>query len=195
MSQTQPTPDPGGRPQDLLKEHGPALYAYAKQRLHRHDLCEDIVQETLLAALQSARTFEGRSQKRTWLIGILRHKIADHFRKASTRREQPLSSLGEHQGTLGLYNKRKRWAKSPEDWGSVPADILQQKEFWRAYRLCRSKLPSTLADCYTLRELEGLSSEEVCKILDITATNLSVRMHRARLMLRHCLETNWFNDE
>lgn len=178
-----------------MKDHAQALHAYARQRLHRHELCEDIVQETLLAALQSANRFDGRSQQRTWLIGILRHKIADHFRKASTRHEKPLSALRDGEGTLGLYSHRGKWHPSPKNWGHAPADILEQEEFWRAYELCRSKLPPTLAECYVLRELEGTPTEEVCKILDISPTNLSVRMHRARLMLRHCLEINWLTDE
>lgn len=152
------------------------------------------MQDALLAALESADTFQGRSQQRTWLIGILRHKVLDHFRRSRTRREQPLSSLKDGQGTLGLYSKRGKWSPSPKKWGHAPADILEREDFWRAYELCRSKLPSTFAECYILRELEGLAADEVCKILDITPTNLSVRMHRARLLLRHCLEENWLTD-
>jgi RNA polymerase sigma-70 factor, ECF subfamily len=181
-------------PQKLFQDHSDALHAYARQRLHRHELCEDVVQETLLAAIQAADTFAGRSQQRTWLIGILRHKIADHFRKASTRHETPLSALRDGQGTLGLYSLKGKWHPSPKSWGNAPNDILEREDFWRIYEVCRSKLPPTLAQCYVLRELEEIPPAEVCKILDISPTNLSVRMHRARLLLRHCLETNWLTD-
>jgi len=184
----------GLAPEDLLHEHGEALHAYARQRLHRRELCEDVVQETLLAALQSADSFQGRSQQRTWLISILRHKIADYFRRSSTRHEKPVSALGDGEGTLGLYNQRGKWGQSPKSWGHTPEDVLEREEFWEAYERCRAKLPTTLLECYVLREIEGISPSEVCKILDITPTNLSVRMHRARLMLRQCLETNWFSD-
>ena len=194
VSQPQHPPSPEINPQHLLRDHGKALLAYAKQRLHHHDLCEDVVQETLLAALQSAKTFAGRSQQRTWLVGILRHKIVDHLRKASTRLESPLSALRDGEGTLGLYNKIGKWHPGPKDWGHAPADILEQEDFWRIYRICRSKLPPAYAECYILRELEEVSPTDVCKILDITPTNLSVRMHRARLLLRHCLETQWLKD-
>ena len=194
MSQSENQTQHGFDPQQLLQDHGNALHAYAMQRLHRRELCDDVVQETLLAALQSADTFAGRSQQRTWLIGILRHKIADHFRKASTRHEKPLSALRDGEGTLGLYSHRGKWHPSPKNWGHAPADILEQEDFWRIYELCRSKLPPTLAECYVLRELEEISPTEVCKILDISPTNLSMRMHRARLLLRHCLETNWLTD-
>ena len=179
-------------PATWLSQHGDALYAYALSRVRRPDVAEDLVQEALLAALGSASGFEGRSQERTWLIGILRHKLIDYLRKKTRSKEVQEPAMGEGQGTMGLFNKRGRWNPKPAAWGEDPAALYEDKEFWRVYEACRSKLPATLAEAYTLRELEGLAPDTACQVLGITASNLAVRLHRARLALRGCLEDQWF---
>ena len=176
-----------------LDRHGDALYAYALSRVSRPDVAEDLLQEALLSALKSADSFAQRSQERTWLIGILRHKVLDYFRRGSRSREVQEPVLGDAQGTMGLFNKKGRWAISPNEWGVDPSEIYESEEFWRVYDLCRTSLPSTLAEAYILRDLEGLTTEDVCKILAISATNLSVRLYRARLAMRACLEQRWFD--
>lgn len=182
--------DPG----QWVSDHGEALYGYAMSRVRRSDVAEDLVQETLLSALKAAHGFEGRSTERTWLIGILRHKVLDYFRRMGRSKEVQAPELGEGAGSLGLFTKRGRWKPKPQAWGDDPAHLYEQAEFWQVYEACRAMLPTTLAEAYTLRELEGLSQQDVCKTLGITATNLSVRLHRARLALRHCLEERWHSD-
>lgn len=179
-------------PAAWLDAHGDAMYAYAMSRVRKPDIAEDLVQDALLAAIKNADTFRGRSEERTWLIGILRHKVLDYFRSRRRSKEVQEPTLGDGQGTMGLYNKRGRWASKPAAWGDDPSAIYEQDEFWQVYELCRAKLPTTLSEAYIVRELEGLSVDEACKVLAITATNLSVRLHRARLGLRTCLEDRWF---
>ena len=180
-------------PAAWLERHGDAMYAYAMSRVSRSDVAEDLVQDALLSALNGAEQFMGRSEERTWLIGILRHKVMDHFRRKKRTKEVQEPDLGQGQGTMGLFNKKGRWAPRPHDWGGDPSEVYEHAEFWRVYELCRTRLPTTLSEAYILRELEGLDTEEVCKILTISATNLSVRLHRARLALRGCLEDRWFH--
>lgn len=168
------------------------MYAYALLRVRRPEVAEDLVQESLLAALKNVDGFENRSEERTWLIGILRHKVIDHFRKKTRLKEVQEPRMGDGSGTMGLFSKRGRWDTKPADWGDDPAMIYEDKEFWLIYEACRTKLPSTLAEAYILRELESLSANEVCDVLGITASNLGVRLHRARLALRGCLEERWY---
>ena len=182
------TSDPSG----WLSRHGDALFAYAFSRVSKADLAEDLVQDALLSALRNADTFSERSQERTWLIGILRHKVIDHFRAHRRNTRLKETELERKQGTLGLFNRRGRWAQQPCEWKDDPASLYEQKEFWETYDLCRKRLPKTIGEAYIIRELEGFSVEQACKLLDITATNLSVRLHRARLALRECLEQRWF---
>jgi len=182
-------------PAAWVHEHGDAMFAYALSRVRKPDVAEDLVQDALLAALESAQTFEGRSSERTWLIGILRHKVLDHFRRVRRTKESPDVQIGEAHKTMGLYSKRGRWSPKPGAWGADPAEAYENSEFWAIYHACREALPTTYAEAYILRELEGLPPKDVCNILDISATNLSVRLHRARLFLRHCLETNWYTPQ
>lgn len=177
-----------------VEAHGDALFAYALLRVRHRETAEDLVQETFIAAMNQADRFEGRSKARTWLIGILRHKVLDHFRRNRRRGEIKEQLLGDGEGTLGLYNKRGKWEPKLTDWSGDPAALYENQEFWRVYEGCRVKLPSLLFEAYLLREIEGLGVEEVCQILGITATNLSVRLHRARLMLRQCLAKHWFES-
>ena len=181
-------------PSRWLEMHGQALYTYAFSRVRRNEVAEDLVQETFLAALRGVRDFEGRSQERTWLIGILRHKMLDHFRKLKRINEvQPLEG-GDAKRLMSLLDQPGR-APRPGKWGSDPATICEDKEFWRIYYdICKTKLPKTVGEAYILRELEGLSVENVCEVLDISSKKLAVRIHRARQALRDCLEEQWFDQ-
>lgn len=188
-----PALDPG----TWVDEHGDCLFRYAMFRLHDAAVAEDIIQETFLAALQSHHSFAGRGSERTWLIGILKHKITDHFRRSG--RETPVSQIEgdsfEHDEFFRQSGEwRNHWVadQAPSDWHATPEDLLEQSEFFDVFNRCLSPLPARVAGVFALREVDGLSSEEICEVLGISLNNLWVMLHRARLHLRHCLELNWF---
>ncbi len=178
-------------PSDWVDRYGDYLYRYALLRLRDRSAAEDLVQETFLAALKSRETYSGRSSEATWLVGILKHKIADHFRRQSreipVRDDDPPDPAGE-----GVFDASGHWAVGPADWGANPADLLRQKEFLDQLAECLSDLSPNHANAFTLREIEGLDTREICKVLNVTETNLWVILHRARMFLRRCLETRWF---
>jgi len=171
----------------LVNEHGDVLYAYAMMRLGRQDAAEDIVQETLLAALQSWETFAGQSSERTWLIGILRHKILDFF-----RRERPSQNTDDEAWRDEFFDRARHWKDKLLDWQGDPEALAENHEFRQVLQNCLDRLSEIMAQAFVLREMEGLSSEEICQHLAITPTNLWARLHRARLQLRRCLQQNWF---
>ena len=171
----------------LVSQHAEALYAYALMRVREEGLAEDMVQETLLAALQSWEKFAGDSSERTWLIGILRHKILDYFRQHHDS-EQTYDETWRAE----YFDKKRHWKDEMADWKADPAALAENKEFWKVLRNCLKELSKLMAEAFAMRELEGMSSEEVCKHLQISQTNLWVCLHRARLQLRRCLEMNWF---
>jgi RNA polymerase sigma-70 factor (ECF subfamily) len=179
-------------PARWLEAHGDALYAYAYTRLRTPALAEDMVQETLLAALGTESRFRGESSERTWLIGILKHKVLDHFRRAA--RERP---LGEHYDEdtghiAGYFDESGHWAHELGSWVE-PERALEQEQFRAALSACLERLPERLRTLYALRELDGLETDELMKILNISSrNNLWVMLSRARLQLRQCLESNWF---
>lgn len=177
-------------PADWLTQHGDALYRYAYLRLHDAAQAEDLVQETLLAALQARHEFKGRSTERTWLLGILKHKLVDVLRKSA--REQPIGALAETDEEIeALFDAAGRWRTPPSDWGS-PAGALERKEFWKIFAECFAALPSRQAQVFAMCEFDGLDSADVCKAFGISVTNVWVMLYRARQGLRQCLGIYWF---
>ena len=182
-------------PEQWLARYGDELYRYAVMRLRDTALAEDMVQETLLAALQSHDSYAGQSSARTWLIGILKHKIIDHIRKQV--RECPVEDIGglsdafAEEGIADLFDARGEWVTRPQDWGD-PEKCLEQGRFWDALLACIERLNALQAQIFTLKELSGISNEEICKDLQITATNCWVLLYRARMGLRRCLEADWY---
>jgi RNA polymerase sigma-70 factor (ECF subfamily) len=161
-------------------------------RVRDRSAAEDLVQETFLAALSARDSFSGNSSESTWLVGILKHKIMDHFRRQA--REVPLKEeeLREHPDS-GQFDGTGHWTAGPADWGGNPADLYREKKFFDQFRECLSGLSPNHANAFALREIEGASAREICKVLNVSETNLWVILHRARAQLRRCLETRWFH--
>ena len=168
------------------------LLRVAVLQLRDNDLAEDIVQDTLVAALQGAQGFSGRSSLKTWLTGILKHKIVDAIRRKS--REPAFASLEEEtqiEDFDALFDDSGHWENPPADWGD-PESQLSRAQFFDIMQFCLDKLPPNTARVFMMREVMELESGEICKELSITSTNLWVILYRARMALRQCLEQNWF---
>ncbi len=169
------------------------LLKFARMQLRNEAWAEDAVSETLLAALSRPQGFEQRSQIRTWLVGILKHKIIDTLRHH--RREVTSSGGSEDEQADPLedmaFHADGHYAENPADWGN-PEQDLSSRQFLAILEACTEKLPAVQGRLFLMREWLELSSEEICKELSLTPTNLYVQLHRARLRLRECLELNWF---
>jgi RNA polymerase sigma-70 factor (ECF subfamily) len=180
----------------LLVEHRPVLFRYALLQLRDNDLADDVVQETLLAAWQSSSNFLGNAGLRTWLIGILKHKIADYWRRSdrefASRDIEPIDNDDGAADEDNYFMSGGQWNSGPKTW-SDPEAALTQQEFWAVYETCHNNLPSKMAQVFLLRELVGLEADEVCRETCISEANYWVTMHRARLRLRECLDIRWFN--
>lgn len=161
-------------------------------RLHvQADAAEDVAQETLLAALQSSASYSGKSSLRTWLVGILKHKIVDLIRKEKKYVQITNEETGDPGDFDALFDDTGHWAEAPADWGN-PADTLQQSQFFDIMDFCLNKLTPVMARVFSMRELFEFEIAEICKELNITAGNCSVLLYRARMQLRLCLDQNWF---
>ena len=171
-----------------LEQYGDALFRYALVRVQRTELAEDLVQEALLAGLVGRSSFRGDSSELAWLRGILKHKILDHYRRQS---QQAADDRGSDAADA-LFDGAGRWARAPTAWEQGAEAAIAQMEFWNALTRCLGSLPPAQAAVFVLREIDGAATDEVCKTLGISPTNMWVRLHRARLRLRHCLEANWF---
>jgi RNA polymerase sigma-70 factor (ECF subfamily) len=153
-------------------------------RLRDRTAAEDVVQDTLLAALKSSNRFVGRSNERTWLVGILKHKVIDHL-----RRSQYETQLGSGDNDEEFFDESGAWkiTSRPVAWHINPESALERKDFQRSLELCLNQLPERLAQVFILREIDELTSEEICSLLEITPSNLWVMLHRARLRLQSLL--------
>lgn len=181
-------------PADWIDLYGDFLFRYAVARVRDPHHAEDLVQETLLAALQSRDNFESRSSERTWLVGILKHKIIDYFRKAQ-REESAGKDASPKSVAEGAFRHNGRWKIGPAEWKHDSSTLLEKKEFWEILRDCLAELPARPAEAFMLREIEALSTGEICKVLNVSTTNLWVILYRARFRLRECLEINWFGKK
>jgi RNA polymerase sigma-70 factor (ECF subfamily) len=179
-----------------LSEQRPVLFRYALLQLRDRELADDAVQETLLAALQSISDFQGKAGLRTWLIGILKHKIADQWRRSAREVSFPeFTSTGEDDAETEqdeFFMSNGHWNSGPKAW-TDPEAALKQQEFWTIYETCQNSMPPKMAKVFMLRELVGLEADEVCREFELSEANYWVIMHRARLRLRECLEIRWFN--
>ena len=181
-----------------LDQHRGYLLRVARLQLRDEGLAEDVVQETLLAAL-SGSGFSGKSSLRTWLTGILKHKIVDAIRRKQ-REPMVASAFSDVDSELdiedfdGLFKETGAWETKPADWGD-PDAALSRQQFFDVMDLCLEKLPPNTARVFVMREVMELETDEICKELTITANNLWVILYRARMSLRECLEQNWFADK
>ena len=169
-----------------VERERPYLLRYASLQLRDAQAAEDAVQDTLLAALAGESGFGQRASLRTWLTGILKHKIIDAIRKVS--REAPAAGEDEFEA---LFDERGHWIEMPGAW-TDPDASLDQTRFFAALELCLSRLPVKTAQTFMMREHMGLETDEICKELAITATHCWVLLYRARMSLRECLTKEWF---
>ncbi|WP_435008229.1 sigma-70 family RNA polymerase sigma factor [Tundrisphaera lichenicola] len=175
-------------PEEWVDRHGDALYRFAMLRLRDAEAASEVVQETFLHAFRARASYSGRASERTWLVAILRNKVADHYRRSG----RETSTGSDEPGLDPFFDDRGRWRAMPSRWGGNPSEDLEREEFWASFGGCVSKLPANIADAFLLREVEDLGTESVCEVLQITPVNLHTRLYRARMFLRECLERNWF---
>jgi RNA polymerase sigma-70 factor (ECF subfamily) len=182
-------------PERWVDEHGDYLYRYALVRVRGAEIAQDLVQEAFLAALRSHQNFAGRSSERTWLFGILKNKIVDYYRKLG--RETSFTDMEFLSDEFSEKFVDGGWIHSdaPKEWKPDPDVVVHRSDFWMTMNSCLGKIPDRVAKVFMLREMDDLSTREICQSLAISESNLWVMLHRARMALRECLEKNWFAKE
>lgn len=181
-------------PEQWLELHGDALYAFAMMRVGNAAVAEDLVQETLLAALGADSRFESRASVRTWLTAIMKNKLVDYLRKAG--REVGFLPDATDEGDLeAKFDHTGHWAEAPLDWGD-PARVAENDDLGRAMTRCIEGLPQKLRMPFVLKEVDGMDTDELISLLEISsANNLWVMLSRGRERVRHCLEQSWYGGQ
>lgn len=181
--------DPGylhGLRRDMLR--------FAELQLRDRHQAEDVVQEALAAALSQREQFRSHASLKTWVIGILKHKILDVFRLRTQRREIAIEDTSASQHDIhGHFDERGHWddVTRPADWGD-PHEALSSRQFLTVLEACLYRLPENPARVFMMREVLGLETREICGEMGITDNHCGVLLHRARLALRACLSERWF---
>ncbi len=170
-------------PTRWVELYGDSLWRYAMAKSRDPQAAEDLVQDTLTTALSAAARFEGRSAELTWLTGILKHKLMEHFRRVRRQPEQ-----FEDDNPDNRFDGKGHWAQMP---GHITRDDVrddEQEDLLSRLGTCREQLPPTLLEPLELREVQGLSGEAICAALKLSSSALWTRLHRGREALRNCLE-------
>ena len=181
----------------LLDEHGDSLYRFALLRTRDSAIAEDLVQETLLAAVPGCDKPADLDSERRWLEGILRQKLREYFLCNSALSKSD-SAAEKDPLELDLFEKSGEWIghwredQAPVGWPLKATDLVQAGAFWQTFDHCIADLPRRAVIAFTLREIDGLSTEEVCDLLALSQGDLWVMLHCVRAKLRQALEQEWF---
>lgn len=196
-------PEPAGSMRGISAEALLSLRAdmlrFAEIQLRDRPMAEDLVQESIEAALRKSSSFNGQSTLKTWVFAILRNRIIDHLRQAS--RTVNMSSLVDddedwHEKLEALFTDRGAWRDGPRPvaWPD-PEESMQTRQFWSVFETCLDHLPPATGRVFMMREFLGFESDEICRQLSISTSNCHVILHRARLKLRTCMDTGWGRPE
>ena len=167
------------------------MFAWAYQKTADQELSEDLVQDTFLAASERINSFKNKSEPKTWLFGILKNKIADHYRKSL---RQNKTSLFTPEQLSTFFGSDDRWHIStrPVVWAGEPEHLLDVPDFNRIFDGCIENLPKAMHACIRLKFIEEKKGQQICEELGFTSTNYWQLIRRAKLQLRACLEQGWF---
>lgn len=170
----------------------PTLLRLAQLQLRNTAWAEDAVSETLLAALEGAQRFAGHSQFKTWVVGILKHKVLDQLRLRQREAQYDTDDDGEVLEDL-VFVPDGHFRTMPQTW-DAPAEALQQRQFFEVLEACMDALPGQIGRVFLMREWLELDTDAICQELHISSTNVWTMLHRARMRLRECLQLNWFGN-
>ena len=178
-------------PNSWVDAYADYLFNYAVGRVSDAEIAKDLVQETFFAGLKSAKNFKGEAAERTWLIAILKRKVIDHYRKSNSKKGKAEVRMNYSTSADSDGNWLEEQVADP--FSVQENDIIENEELGLAIHDCIGKLPMKQATVFKMKTIQGISTEDICKELDINPSNLWVMIHRARAALMGCLNQNWFD--
>jgi RNA polymerase sigma-70 factor (TIGR02943 family) len=189
-------------PNEWVSHYGDYLFSLALLKTRNKETAEDLVQETFLSAIRSIKSFRGDSSEKTWLVSILNNKIIDHYRKKDILKnsndyliETEADFDGNFFGKTSVSAAHWKNDTLPQQWIAEADNKINNAEFKRVLEYCLSKLPAKLLPVFTAKYIDEDNSEKICKDLAISSSNFWVMIHRARLLMRSCLEINWIGKK
>jgi len=177
-----------------VEDHSDILYGYCLRRTADAELAKDLVQETFLAAWRNREAYKGEASEKNWLFVILKSKLIDHYRKLANK--ATLEAIAQEHNDVVYFDGEDHWRKGmyPKDRRVSFSQPVEVKEFYAIFRSCGKKLKELQYSVFVMKYVDGLESEEICKVLGLTSSNYWVLVHRAKVQLRACLEKNWMKS-
>lgn len=184
------------KPESWLKSYGDYLFSHALLKVGDRETAEDIVQETFVSAIRAKGTFRGESSEKTWLTTILKNKITDYYRKKDVLKNsrEYITETDDNFSSHYFDHSNGHWlkARSPHEWPEAADEQITTVEFERVLQHCIKKMPSRLVPVFIAKFIDDEDSQVICKVHDISTSNYWVMIHRAKVLVRDCLEKNWF---
>lgn len=176
-----------------VKEYSRELMSWAVYKTSSKEIAEDLVQETFFSAIKQFESFEGRSQPKTWLLTILNNKIKEHYRKKGKLLFQHPSSqeVAAHRLTDDMFDEKESWSLNevPKNWDEQ--NPLDNPEFNEMLERCIGHLPEKWRLAIIMKYRSDLDASQICQDLELSISNYWQIIHRAKLMLKKCVDTNW----
>ncbi len=183
-------------PAEWLSLYGDYLYSYCLFRINHRETAEDLVQETFISAIRAKDSFNRESSVKTWLVAILKNKIIDYYRKRDVLKDTTsyLASTEVQFSDSFFEPGTGHWLResSPGHWSDAADSSVNQEEFSAVLQQCVDKMPTKLAPVFIAKFFDDEDSETICKVHNISPSNYWVIIHRAKVLIRSCLEKNWF---
>jgi len=172
----------------LVRRYHDSMIRLASSFVPSRAVAEEVVQDTWMGVVRGIGNFEGRSSLRTWLFRIL----VNRARTAGTRERRSVA-IGDAEPAVdpSRFDEAGAWLSPPEQWIEEADDRLRSGKLAGRIRSAIEELPARQREVVTLRDVEGLSSDEVCHVLEITDGNQRVLLHRGRSRVRQVLETEF----
>lgn len=188
-------------PTQWLQRYGDYLFNIALLKVNNTAQAEDLVQETLLSAFKAREGFKGVSTEKTWLTSILNNKIIDYYRKKGSQK----NSATYLQETEAAFTEQffesgegvtPHWLDqtAPNNWGTGADQKINQQEFYKILQACIQKMPPKLSSVFIAKFMDETETDIICKEFELSSSNYWVIIHRAKVLMRSCLETNWFKQ-
>lgn len=174
-------------PHTWVAKYSDELFGFAFMRVNDEETARDLIQDTFLSALKNLESFKGEISEKNWLYFILKNKIIDHYRKNSN---SPLTRLDDEQEQDEFFNDSGHWKKDslPHPFNQAVGNQQHTLEFYEILEKCKRKLSQLQLTLFSMKFLDAIDSEEICKDLEISSSNYWVLIHRIKLKIRKCLE-------
>src|SRR6266487_414803 len=169
----------------LIRRNNPFVYKVGMSYGYKHEVVEDLMQETFIAVYLNLEKFEGRSSFKTWIIRIMLNQCYQKAQKLSFRNEKTNNTI-VNEKTIPMFESNR----STDTYKSV-----LNKELSYIIGNALVAIPMEYRMVFSLRELNGMSTAETAETLDISETNVKARLNRAKHMLREKLETMYSPED